>query len=150
MLDTGEDAPEFTLPNQDGETISLSEFEGQRVVLYFYPRAHTSGCTIEAKEFRDAHDGFRELDAVVLGISNDAVDDLADFREKHDLPFDLLSDEDGAVARQYESYGTVEMVGEEHEIAFRNTYVIGPDGTIEAAFEGVDPSGHAEDVLAQL
>lgn len=150
MLQTGETAPDFELPNQDGETVRLSDFEDERVVLYFYPRADTPGCTIQAQQFRDEHDSFRDLDAVVLGVSNDPVDALGPFREKYDLPFDLLSDEDGNVARAYDSHGTVEMAGEEHEIAMRNTYVVGPDRTILAAYEGVDPQDNAEDVLADL
>lgn len=151
MLETGSEAPAFELHNQDGERVRLADFEGERVVLYFYPRANTRGCTIEAQGFRDEHAAFRDLDAVVLGVSNDPVEDLGPFREEHDLPFDLLSDEDGTVAEQYDTYGTVELQdGETTEIAFRNTYVIGPDGTIERTYESVDPSGHADDVLADL
>jgi len=150
MLEEGTTAPSFALPNQDGETVRLADFEGRRVVLYFYPRADTPGCTREAEGFRDSYDRFRDLDAIVLGISNDPVDDLEAFHQKHDLPFDLLSDDDGEVARAYESYGTVEMGGDEHEIAFRNTYGIGPDGEIEHAYEGVDPDGHADEVLEAL
>lgn len=150
MLEEGSTAPSFALPNQDGELVRLADFEGRRVVLYFYPRADTPGCTIEAEGFRDAHDRFRDLDAVVLGISNDPVEELQPFREKYDLPFDLLSDEEGEVARDYESFGTIEMGDGEHEIAFRNTYVVGPDGKIERTYEGVDPDGHATDVLEDL
>lgn len=151
MLEAGSEAPAFALQNQDGETVRLTDFEGQRVVLYFYPRANTRGCTIEATGFRDEHAAFRDLDAVVLGVSNDPVEDLAPFRAEHDLPFDLLSDPDGTVAERYDSYGTVELQdGDTTEIAYRNTYVIGPDGTIERAYEGVDPSDHADSVLADL
>jgi peroxiredoxin Q/BCP len=150
MLDTGIEAPAFELPNQDGETVSLEDVEGDRVVLYFYPRADTRGCTIEAKGFRDDYEAFEDADITVLGVSNDPVEALDDFREKYDLPFDLLSDEDGSVAEAYDSFGTVEMEGQEHEIAFRNTFVIGPDGRIERAYEGVDPNDHAEAVLADI
>jgi peroxiredoxin Q/BCP len=150
MLDPGTQAPDFELPNQDGETVSLSDFEGERVVLYFYPRAHTRGCTIEAEAFRDDYDGFVEAGVTVLGVSNDPVEAIADFHDDHDLQFDLLSDEDGAVAREYESFGTVEMEGEEHDIAFRNTYVIGPDGAIERVYEGVSPADHARELLEDL
>jgi peroxiredoxin Q/BCP len=150
MLDTGAEAPGFELPNQDGDTVSLEDFEGRRVVLYFYPRADTRGCTIEAEGFRDDYDAFEDANVAVLGVSNDPVDALEAFREKYDLPFDLLSDEDGSVARAYDSFGTVEMEGQEHEIAFRNTYVIGPDGRIERVYEGVDPNDHAEAVIADL
>lgn len=150
MLDSGQEAPTFELPNQDGDHVSLSEFEGQRVVLYFYPRADTRGCTIEAKGFRDRFGAFEDADVAVLGVSNDPVEAVAAFAEKYDLPFDLLSDEDGSVARAYDSFGTVDVDGEHREIAYRNTYVIGPDGRVEAAYEGVDPSTHAEDLLADL
>ncbi|PSQ58464.1 hypothetical protein BRD18_05600 [Halobacteriales archaeon SW_7_71_33] len=108
MLNPGETAPAFELPNQDGETVRLSDHRGERVVLYFYPRANTSGCTTEATGFRDEHAAFRDLDAAVLGVSNDPTEDLRAFREEHDLPFDLLSDADGTVAERYDSYGTAE------------------------------------------
>lgn len=150
MLQESQPAPEFTLENQDGDPVSLSDFEGQYVVLYFYPRADTRGCTIEAESFRDNWAAYEAADVAVLGVSNDPVEDLADFKEKYDLPFDLLSDEDGTVARQYESYGTVDVQGEESEIAFRNTYVVGPDGSIEAVYEDVDPGGHADRVLEDV
>ncbi|PSQ38598.1 peroxiredoxin [Halobacteriales archaeon SW_12_71_31] len=150
MLDPGETAPAFELPNQDGETVRLSDHRGERVVLYFYPRANTRGCTTEATGFRDEHAALRDLDAVVLGVSNDPTEDLRAFREEHDLPFDLLSDADGTVAERYDSYGTVELRDGTTEIAFRNTYVVGPDGEIERAYESVDPQQHPEDVLADL
>ncbi|PSQ17479.1 thioredoxin-dependent thiol peroxidase [Halobacteriales archaeon QS_8_69_26] len=150
MLEPGQEAPEFELPNQDGDPVSLSEFEGQRVVLYFYPRADTRGCTIEAKGFRDNMEAYEAADVAVLGISNDPVEDIADFAEKYDLEFDLLSDEDGSVAEAYESFGTIEMEGETHDIAYRNTFVIGPDGRIEVVYEGVDPGDHPEELLADL
>jgi len=150
MLEPGRDAPAFELPNQDGETVRLSDFEGQRLVLYFYPRAKTRGCTIEAQEFRDHHDAFRDSDVAVVGISNDPVEPLREFADEEDLDFDLLSDEDGSVAEAYESFGTVEMEGESREIAFRNTYVIDPEGRIEHVYRGVDPADHVEELLADL
>ncbi|MDY6817276.1 MAG: peroxiredoxin [Halobacteriales archaeon] len=150
MLSRGELAPDFELPNQDGDPVALSDYSGERVVLYFYPRADTRGCTIEAKDFRDHWDAFVDADVTVLGISNDPVEDLAAFAEKYDLPFELLSDEDGAVASAYETYGTVEIDGETNEIALRNTYVIAPDGTIERVYEDVSPDGHAKEILADL
>jgi peroxiredoxin Q/BCP len=150
MLQEDKPAPEFTLENQDGDPVSLSDFEGQYVVVYFYPQADTRGCTIEAEGFRDNWSAYEDADVTVLGISNDPVEDLADFKEKYDLPFDLLSDEDGAVAQRYESYGTVDVRGEEAEIAFRNTYVVGPDGAIVAVYEDVDPEGHADRVLEDI
>lgn len=150
MLDTGDDAPEFALPNQHGETVHRSDFEGERLVVYFYPRANTEGCTTEAREFEAARSRFDELNASVVGISDDPVDDLESFADDYDLGFDLLSDPDGEVATLYESYGEKQMFGNTFDGVFRNTYVVGPDGSIEAVYEGVSPGDHAEDVLADL
>ncbi len=149
-METGQAAPTFELQNQNGELVRLSEYEGERVVLYFYPRAGTRGCTIQAESFRDEFEGFRDHDAVVLGVSTDPVDELAAFHEEYDLPFDLLSDPDGAVARAYDSFGVVEAEGETHEIAHRNTVVIGPEGQVERRYEGVDPADHPVDLLSDL
>jgi len=149
-MDAGETAPTFGLRNQDGEIVRLSEHEGRRVVLYFYPRAGTRGCTVQAESFRDEFDAFRDLDAVVLGVSTDPVEDLAAFHEEYDLPFDLLSDPDGAVAEAYDSLRVVEAEGETQEVAARNTVVIGPDGRIERRYEGVDPADNPDEVLADL
>jgi len=150
MLDVGEEAPGFELPDQDGEPVSLESFRGRRVVVYFYPRAATPGCTTEACGFRDAYDRFRERDVAVLGVSDDPVEDLAPFAEEYDLPFRLLSDESGEVATAYESYGQKSMFGRTFDGVFRNTYVVGPDGRIERAYEGVSPEGHAAAILADL
>ena len=150
MLDIGDEAPPFELPNQHGETVSHSDFEGQRLVVYFYPRANTDGCTTEACEFNDVLSTFAAHDAAVVGISDDPVDDLADFAADYDLEFDLLSDELGEVATLYESYGEKRMFGKTFDGVFRNTYVVGPDGHIEAVYEDVSPEGHADEVLAEL
>lgn len=150
MLAEGTTAPEFELPNQDADTVSLGDFDDQYVVVYFYPRADTPGCTMEACEFRDNWDRYEDAGIPVLGISDDPVDDLDDFSSDYGLPFDLLSDTDGEVARAYESYGEREIMGDLMDVTDRNTYVVGPDGTIEAAFEGVDPDGHADEVLAAI
>jgi peroxiredoxin Q/BCP len=148
MLEPGDDAPDFELPNQDGETVRLADFEG-RVVLYFYPRADTPGCTTEACSFRDNWAAYDDRGIAVLGVSDDPVADLASFAEEYDLPVTLLSDEDGAVATQYDSYGEKNMFGNTFDGVFRNTYVI-RDGVIEAVYEGVDPEGHAEEIIADL
>jgi peroxiredoxin Q/BCP len=150
MLAAGDTAPDFELRNQDDETVALSDFGGQHVVVYFYPRADTSGCTTEACSFRDRWAEYEDRDVAVLGVSDDPVSDLDDFAEKYDLPFELLSDEDGSVASQYDSYGEKNTFGNTYDGVFRNTYVVGPDGTIVAAFEGVDPEEHADEVLAAL
>ncbi|ELY97328.1 alkyl hydroperoxide reductase/ thiol specific antioxidant/ Mal allergen [Natrialba chahannaoensis JCM 10990] len=150
MLDVGENAPAFELSNQHGEPVRLSDFDGQRLVIYFYPRANTEGCTTEACQFDDALATFQDADTAVVGISDDPVSDLDSFAAEYDLSFDLLSDEDGAVATQYDSYGEKQMFGNTFDGVFRNTYVVGPDGTIEAAYENVSPDGHAERVLESL
>ncbi|WP_227355710.1 thioredoxin-dependent thiol peroxidase [Haladaptatus salinisoli] len=149
MLEPGRQAPSFELPNHAGETVSLEDFEG-RVVVYFYPRADTPGCTAEACGFRDSWDEFAARGVPVLGISDDSVSDLADFREKHDLPFELLSDESGEVAASYDSYGEKKMFGRTFDGVFRNTFVVAPDGTVERVFENVSPDGHAAEVLSAL
>ncbi|WP_226479450.1 thioredoxin-dependent thiol peroxidase [Natrinema amylolyticum] len=150
MLDVGDEAPEFELQNQYGETVKRSDFEGQRLVVYFYPRANTEGCTTEACGFNDALSQLADRDAAVVGISDDPVDDIADFAADYDLEFDLLSDEFGEVATLYDSYGEKHMFGNTFDGVFRNTYVVGPDGRIEAVYEGVSPDGHADEVLADL
>ena len=150
MLETGQQAPEFELADQDGEPVALSEFSGQTVVVYFYPRADTPGCTTQACSFRDSREDYAERDVVVFGISDDPVEDLQKFAEKYDLPFRLLSDESGKVAEAYDSYGEKNVFGNTVEGVFRNTYVIDEEGTIAAVYEGVDPEGHAEEILADL
>lgn len=143
MLDVGDSAPGFELTDQHGETVSLADYEGERVVLYFYPKAKTGGCTREARAFRDRLDGFAERDVAVLGLSTDPVELIREFADEEDLPFRLLSDEDGAVA---EAYGSRRDSGK----AERNTFVVGPDGTIEAAYGDVTPDGHPEEVLEDI
>lgn len=150
MLEPGDDAPDFELPNQDGEPVSLSEFAGDHVVVYFYPRADTPGCTTEACSFRDNWDAYADAGVNVVGVSDDPVEDLQAFHEKYDLPFDLLSDEDGEVSRAYGSYGEKNVFGNQVMGVFRNTFVVGPDGDVVAVYEGVDPEEHAEEVLADV
>ncbi|MFD1599035.1 thioredoxin-dependent thiol peroxidase [Halobellus rarus] len=150
MLDTGEAAPDFELPDQNGQTVSLSEFRGEYVVVYFYPRADTPGCTTEACGFRDSYGAFEERGVTVLGISDDPVDDLEPFAAEYDLPFALLSDEDGSVATAYDSYGEKKMFGNTFDGVFRNTYVIGPEGDVVLAYEDVSPEGHATEILDDI
>jgi len=150
MLDVGDDAPEFELPNQRGETVARSDFDGQRLVVYFYPRADTEGCTLEARGFDEALARFEDRDVGVVGISDDPVDDLESFADEYDFGFDLLSDEFGEVATLYDSYGEKRMFGNTFDGVFRNTYLVGPDGRIEAVYEDVTPEGHAEEILADL
>jgi peroxiredoxin Q/BCP len=149
MLETGTTAPTFELQNQHGETVSLTDFDGW-VVVYFYPRADTPGCTTEACGFRDSLDAFEERGISVVGISDDPVSDLTAFAEKHDLSFDLLSDESGEVSAAYDSYGEKNMFGKTFDGVFRNTYVVGPDGRVVRAYENVSPEDHAEGILLDL
>lgn len=150
MREVGTKAPNFTLDNQDGEPVSLSEFQDQWVVVYFYPRADTPGCTKEACGIRDAWDRFAEHEIPVLGISDDPVSDLEAFAEKYELPFHLLSDESGNVASTYDSYGEKQVFGNVVEGVYRNTYVIDPDGVIAYTYEDVSPEGHAEELLDDI
>jgi peroxiredoxin Q/BCP len=150
MLEAGDPAPEFTLPDHEGEPVSLSSYRGRHVVVYFYPRADTPGCTAEACSFRDAYAEFTDRDVAVLGISDDPVEDIAAFADSYDLPFRLLSDEGGDVARAYDSYGEKQYGGRTFDGTYRNTFVVGPDGTVEHAFEGVSPDGHAAEVLSVI
>jgi peroxiredoxin Q/BCP len=121
MVDVGSTAPDFELENQAGETVALSDFTGQRVVVYFYPRANTEGCTTEACSFRDRWDEYAERDVAVLGISDDPIEDLEDFAAEYDLPFHLLSDPDGEVATLYDSWGEKNMFGNTFNGFFRET-----------------------------
>lgn len=150
MLEADQRAPDFELEGQDGASVRLSDFEGQKVVLYFYPKADTPGCTIEAKDFRDHWAAFEERDVMVLGVSIDTVQDVKAFQRKYDLPFTLLADEDGDVANRYDTFGTVQYGDEDWDIAFRNTYLVDEEGTIERVYEDVTPAGHAEEILADL
>jgi peroxiredoxin Q/BCP len=150
MPSEGDEAPTFELPDQDGEPVTLTDYRGNHVVLYFYPKADTPGCTTEACSFRDVFEEFEERGIAVLGVSTDPVEDIAAFAEKHELPFRLLSDEDGDVARKYDSFAIKEMRGQEYEIAERNTFVIGPDGEIVAVYEDVSPEAHAEEILDDI
>ncbi|MFB6138083.1 MAG: thioredoxin-dependent thiol peroxidase [Halobacteriaceae archaeon] len=150
MLEVGTEAPAFELANQDGDPVALADHRGEWVVLYFYPRAATEGCTTEARGFRDEREALADRDAVVLGVSDDPVADLADFADEEDLPFDLLSDPDGEVASAYDSYGEKTTFGNTDDGVFRNTYVVDPDGHVAAVFEDVSPDGHAGAVLDVL
>jgi peroxiredoxin Q/BCP len=147
MLDPGDEVPTFTLRNHRDEPVSLDDVDAAYTVLYFYPRADTPGCTTEACGFRDEWDAFEAHDVAVVGISDDPIEDLAEFAEKHDLPFDLLSDPDGTVAGAYDSYGEKRLFGETVEGTFRNTYVLDAAGTVVLAYEGVSPADHAARIV---
>jgi len=143
-------APEFTLPDQNGEEISLKQYRGKYVVLYFYPRADTPGCTIEACEFRDAYKKMQKSGAILLGISPDTSKAQNKFAEKFDLPFTLLADADKKVANAYQTVKEKNMYGKKVMGVARMTFIIGPDGKIIHIFDKVKPEGHAEQVLEYL
>ncbi len=150
MVGEGELAPEFELESDRGETVRLSDLRGRRVVLYFYPKDDTSGCTKEACGFRDSLPEFEHEDVVVLGVSPDGVASHAKFRDKYGLNFPLLADPDHEAARAYGVWGKKKMYGREYEGILRTTFLIGPDGRVERVFEKVKPAGHSEEVLATL
>ena len=146
----GAKAPLFELLSSTGETINLADYKGSRIVLYFYPRADTPGCTKEACGFRDAIAGYKKLGVPVFGISPDPVKDVTKFAEKFKLNFPLLADEDHAVAEKYGVWQEKSMYGKKYFGAARTTFVIDQDGKIEQVFEKVKPEGHDQAVLEYL
>lgn len=149
-LEVGDVAPEFALPDGEGKLMRLADFRGQRVVLYFYPRDNTPGCTKEACGFRDAYADYLANGAIVLGISTDNAKSHTKFAQKFDLPFPLLCDENAQVATAYESYGLKKFMGKEYMGVSRSTFVIGADGRIERIYRKVKPDIHAAEVLADF
>jgi peroxiredoxin Q/BCP len=143
-------AQEFTLPSDTGDAVRLADLRGRRVVLYFYPKDDTSGCTKEACGFRDASDDLETRDVVVLGVSPDGVASHRKFRDKYDLNFPLLADTDHSVAEAYGAWGKKRMYGRAYEGVLRSTFVIGPDGRIERVYRKVKPAEHAVEILADL
>ena len=144
MVETGDKAPGFTLTADDGHEVSLSDYRGQRVVLYFYPKAGTSGCTKQACALRDVHNRVEAKNAVVIGISPDAPEKLVKFREKHDLPFVLLSDPDHEVAEEYGAWGEKKAFGKTYEGLIRSHFAIDEEGRIADFKVNVRPERTAE------
>ncbi len=149
-LKEGAKAPAFSLQADDGQTVKLSDFKGKTLVLYFYPRADTPGCTREACDFRDEIAVFKKHKAVVVGMSKDKLPALQKFKEKYQLPFQLLSDPDHAVQAAYGAWGKKNMYGKMVEGTIRSTVIIGPDGKIVRHWPKVKVDGHADEVLAAL
>jgi len=150
-LQIGEPAPDFTLPDQDGTAVKLSQFKGQRVVIYFYPKDDTPGCTKEACNFRDQWGAFEKQAITVLGISKDGASSHAKFIAKYDLPFTLLSDaEPCAVAAAYGSYGLKKFMGKEYMGMMRHTFVVDAEGKIEKIYTKVKSETMADDILSDL
>src|SRR3954453_23751839 len=150
MIQAGEKAPAFTLPDQDGNDVSLADFAGQTVVVYFYPKADTPGCTTQACGLRDSISDFNSSGAVVLGISPDPVKRVKKFHEGQGLNFTLLADEDHAVCDLYGVWGEKSMYGKKYWGAMRSTFVIDADGSVVHVIEKASPTTHAADVLAAL
>ena len=150
MVSEGEQAPDFTLTSDTGEAVSLSDFRGKPVVLYFYPKDDTPGCTTQACGIRDAYADFERAGAVVLGVSPDGPAEHVKFKEKYDLPFALLADPEHAVAELYGIWGEKSYMGRTYLGVSRTTFLVSPDGTVAKVMHDVKPVTHAADVLASL
>ena len=150
MIEAGQEAPDFTLPNQDGEPVTLSSLRGGPVVLYFYPKADTPGCTTQAAGIRDHSADYDAAGATVVGISPDSVKDVKKFHGKQGLNFTLLADADHAVAEQYGTWGEKRMYGRTYMGVKRATFIIDADGTVAHVIPKASPKTHDEEVLALL
>ncbi|MBL9023939.1 MAG: peroxiredoxin [Myxococcales bacterium] len=150
MIKTGDKAPSFSLPADDGTTISLASLKGKHAVVYFYPKDDTPGCTVEAKDFSAAMGKLQKAGAVVLGVSKDSIASHCKFRDKHALKIRLLSDPDLSTHRAYGAFGEKTMYGKKVEGVIRSTFLIGPDGKVKRAWPSVKVAGHVDAVLAEL
>ena len=150
MLEVGTKAPEFTLPDQNGKEHSLSDYKGQKVILYFYPKDQTGGCIKEACSFRDRYPQITEKGAVILGVSKDSVRSHKNFEEKQSLPFTLLSDEETKVIQAYDVWKEKKMAGRTYMGIVRSTYLIDEEGVIVKTYEKVKPADHGGEVLGDL
>jgi peroxiredoxin Q/BCP len=150
VIEEGKPAPDFTLQSDAGDSVTLSDLRGKAVVLYFYPKDDTPGCTTQACGIRDAYAQFEQAGAVVLGVSPDSEASHVKFRAKYDLPFTLLADPDHVVADLYGVWGEKKYMGRTYFGVSRSTFVIAEDGTVKRAFHNVKPATHADDVLATL
>jgi peroxiredoxin Q/BCP len=150
VISEGSPAPDFELTSDAGEQVKLSDFRGRPVVLYFYPKDDTPGCTTEACEFRDAYDVYRDRGAEILGVSPDDEASHAKFKSKYELPFTLLADPEHKVAETYGVWGERQFAGKKYMGINRSTFVIDADGNVARAMLGIKPAGHAQDVLDAL
>ena len=149
-IEEGKKAPAFTLPSSDGGTVKLGDLAGQIVVVYFYPRDNTPGCTVEAQEFSAAIPTLKKLGAVVLGVSKDSIASHCKFRDKFKLAFPLLSDEDGAVLEKYGAWGEKSMYGKKYMGIVRSAFLVGADGKISQAWPKISPKDTPKNLLKAL
>ena len=150
MLQQGTKAPDFTLPDKDNRPVSLSDFKGKKVILYFYPKDNTKGCTTQACTFRDAYSEFEALGAVVIGVSKDSTRSHTNFASKYELPFLLLSDPETEVIQAYDVWKEKKMYGKTYMGIVRTTYIIDEAGMIEKVYEKVKPAENADQILEHL
>ena len=150
MLKAGDKAPEFTLDDQEGQSVSLADFRGQKVLVWFYPKASTPGCTAEGCSLRDHYAGLQSANLAVLGISKDSVKRQKNFATKYEFPYPLLSDESGATVEAYGCWGRKKFMGREFDGIFRKSFLIDEEGVITKIYEKVKTKTHGEDVLADL
>jgi peroxiredoxin Q/BCP len=141
-------APDFSLADETGQLHRLADYKGKNVLLYFYPKDDTPGCTTEACNFRDDYSVYEKAGVVILGVSADSVASHAKFKAKYHLPFNLLADADHAICEKYGVWGRKKMMGKEYDGIFRTSYLIGPDGKVKKVFADVKPAGHSQEVLA--
>jgi peroxiredoxin Q/BCP len=149
-ITAGKPAPDFELQDENGIIRRLSDYRGANVVLYFYPKDDTPGCTTEACNFRDSYQEYQTAGAVILGVSPDSVKSHVNFREKYHLPFPLLADPDHKVCELYGVWGTKKSQGREYQGVFRTSFLINPTGMVQTVFENVKPAEHSAEVLAAL
>lgn len=149
-IEAGIPAPEFTLLDENSKPRSLAEFQGKPVVLYFYPKDDTPGCTTEACNFRDDYDVYHKAGVTILGVSPNSPKDHTKFKAKYNLPFSLLADTEHKICEAYGVWGRKKFMGKEYDGVFRTTFLIGPDGVILRVFENVKPDGHSKEVLEAL
>ena len=150
MIEEGKPAPDFELQSDSGDTVRLSDLRGKPVVLYFYPKDDTPGCTTEACEFRDAYDRYRERGIEILGVSPDDVASHVKFKSKYELPFTLLADPDHRIAEDYGVWGERSYAGKTYMGITRSTFIIDEKGKVARAMLGIKPAGHAAAVLEEL
>ena len=149
-LEEGDRAPEFSVATNGGGKVSLADFKGKNVILYFYPKDNTSGCTKEACAFRDGFAAFKKKGAIILGVSPDSVKSHDKFVDKYSLPFTLLADEDKKISTAYGAWGEKSFMGRKYMGVYRVSFLIGPDGRIKKIWPQVKPEEHAAEVLAAL